>query len=169
MILALGMALCSCTKDKLETIYSKQETQIDAYLTKKAEEAHGIIYRNGSARVIITEGTGEELSSTGFVSFYYAGYVFSSGKQVLFATNHEETAIESQFTVTDPDVSIFEADMEKTELLEGLRNGLTGVKSGEICEILFTGKYGFGNEIFGTVPANSALLYKIWVEGVSND
>ena len=36
-------------------------------------------------------------------------------------------------------------------------------------ELLFSGKYGFGNKPFGTIPANSALLYKIWVESISND
>ena len=59
--------------------------------------------------------------------------------------------------------------MRSNGLLEGLRNGLIGVRSGEECEIAFSGKYGFGNEIFGTIPVNSALLYKIWVIGVSNE
>mgnify|MGYP002512817307 CR=1 FL=1 len=40
---------------------------------------------------------------------------------------------------------------------------------GEECEIIFSGKYGFGNDVFGIIPANSALLYKIWVVGVAND
>jgi FKBP-type peptidyl-prolyl cis-trans isomerase len=43
------------------------------------------------------------------------------------------------------------------------------VKGGEECQILFTGKYGFGNKAFGIIPANSALVYKIWVESISND
>ena len=59
--------------------------------------------------------------------------------------------------------------MTDVHLVEGLRNGLLGVRTGEECEILFSGKYGFGNEIFGTIPVNSALLYKIWVVGVSNE
>ena len=37
----------------------------------------------------------------------------------------------------------------------------TGVKAGEECEILFCGKYGFGNSTFGIIPANSALAFKI--------
>ena len=59
--------------------------------------------------------------------------------------------------------------MRDNGMLEGLRNGLIGVKSGEMCEIAFSGKYGFGDEVFGTIPVNSALLYKIWVVGVSNE
>ena len=54
-------------------------------------------------------------------------------------------------------------------MLDGLKNGLIGVQAGEECEILFTAKYGYGNRTFGIIPANSALLYKIWVIGVSNE
>jgi FKBP-type peptidyl-prolyl cis-trans isomerase len=43
------------------------------------------------------------------------------------------------------------------------------VKAGEECEILFCGKYGFGNSTFGIIPANSALAFKIWVVSVSNE
>ena len=59
--------------------------------------------------------------------------------------------------------------MELEELLEGLRKGLEGVRAGEECEIMFSGKYGYGNKTFGIIPATSALLYKIWVVGVSNE
>ena len=59
--------------------------------------------------------------------------------------------------------------MAETDMLEGLRDGLVGVRAGEECEILFTAKYGYGNKTFGIIPVNSALLYKIWVVGVSND
>ena len=59
--------------------------------------------------------------------------------------------------------------MAKDKLLEGLRNGLIGVRNGEQCKILFSGKYGFGDEEFGIIPTNSALAYEIWVEAVSND
>ena len=59
--------------------------------------------------------------------------------------------------------------MTDATLIEGLRKGLIGVQPGEECEIVFSGKYGFGNEEFGIIPVNSALLYEIWVEAVSND
>ena len=52
--------------------------------------------------------------------------------------------------------------------MEGLRKGLLGVKAGEICYIVFSGKYGFGDEIIGSIPANSALIYQIWVESLTD-
>lgn len=193
------MAAGSCVKEKLETIYSKQDTQIDTYMSKARlvkrdsirlditpdpedptrndttqvkvewEDSLEIVYNKGSVRLVKTEGTGPGLEEGGAVSFYYAGYVFTSSPSTLFATNHQETAAGAGFTLTDDEYSIFEADMSNTGLIEGLRNGLIGVKSGEVCEIAFSGKYGFGDEVFGTIPVNSALLYKIWVVGVSNE
>ena len=100
------------------------------------------------------------------------GYTFK-GNNVsasnLFATNHQQTAESSNFITTDPDYSIVEVNMAETDMLEGLRDGLVGVRAGEECEILFTAKYGYGNKTFGIIPVNSALLYKIWVAGVAND
>lgn len=193
-LIILCTAVTACVKDKLETTYSKQETQIDAYLAKNntaertsivteidpetGEEVEKTIewtdtlrieYNNGSVRLVQTEGTGEELTEHGAVSFYYAGYVFNSSPSGLFATNHQETAEKAGFVLTDADYTIFEADMRNVELLEGVRNGLIGVRSGEECEILFSGKHAYGNDPFGIIPANSALLFKIWVVGVSND
>lgn len=195
----LCLALSACVKEKMETIYSKQETLIDTYLSRACvvtrdsiqiiitpnkdnpeindtikktvqwKDTLNIQYNNGSARLIKTEGEGEPLGENGAVSFYYAGYIFTSSPSTIFATNHQETAQQSKFTTTDPDYEIFEADMRNTELLKGIRNGLIGVKAGEECEIVFSGKYGFGNEVFGIIPANSALLFKIWVVGVSNE
>lgn len=199
LILIVCLTAVGCVKDKLETMYSKQDTQIDAYITKARvvkrdsikleitpnaedptkndttkvkvewEDTLDVAYNKGVARLIKTEGTGPGLEEGGAVSFYYAGYVFTSSPSSLFATNHQETAAGAGFILTDDDYQIFEADMRKTDMIEGLRNGLIGVKSGEECEIVFSGKYGFGDEIFGTIPVNSALLYKIWVVGVSNE
>lgn len=181
----------SCIKEKLETTYKKQETQIDSYLSKNNTakrdstivnedgttrdttwtDTLNIVYNKGAARLVKVKGNGPALSEKGAVSFYYAGYVFKSGVSTsnLFATNHQATAESSNFITTDPDYSLFEVNMEETELLEGLRNGLKGVQAGEECEIVFTAKYGYGNRTFGIIPANSALLYRIWVVGVSND
>ena len=64
---------------------------------------------------------------------------------------------------------MLQLDLAKTRLIEGLRKGLIGVKGGEECEIMFSGQYAFGDNEFGTIPANSALLYYIWVEAVSNE
>ena len=167
---ALILSLTSCVKSKLEVTYNNQESKIDSYIASKGEGYRSL--RNGGAnRLVLKEGEGEELRKDGFVSFYYAGYTFngSFSQSNLFVTNHQQTAEQANWNLTDADYRIHEINLADAKLIQGLKDGLEGVKAGEECEILFSGKYGFDNEDFGIIPANSALLYKIWVVGVAND
>lgn len=166
----LAISTVSCMKNKLETTYNNQENRIDSYISGKGDQ-YRVERNGGSNRLIIKEGEGEELATNGYVSFYYAGYVFngSVSSSNLFVTNHQATAEQSGWNLTDADYGIYEINLGDARLVTGLKDGLLGVKAGEECEIIFSGKYGFGNENFGIIPANSALLYKIWVVGVAND
>lgn len=194
-LVILSMTASSCIKEKLEEGHAKQDKQIDTYFSKNntakrtvtievmdpetgdmttkdtvITDTLRIVHNMGTSRLVRKEGEGPGLTESGAVSFYYAGYLFtSSPARQPFATNRQETATQENFNVTDPDFSVMEVDMRSSELIEGLRNGLIGVRAGEECEIAFSGKYGFGNIVFGTIPANSALFYKIWVVGVSNE
>ena len=177
VIMAAAAVCCisSCKEQSLETTYSSQEDRIDSFIEglMNQDPAPRVVRNGGSNRIVLTEGTGDVLETGGTVSFYYAGYVFTGSEPSagnLFATNREETATESGWTLTSPDYGILTLTLdEDTELLEGLKNGLAGVRGGEICYIVFSGKHGFGNEITGTVPANSALIYQIWVESLTNE
>lgn len=167
---ALALTLTSCMGSKLEETYNNQESRIDSYISGKGEGYRSV--RNGGAnRLILKEGEGEELERSGFVSFYYAGYTFngSFSPSSLFTTNDLATAEQAGWNLTDADYRIYEINLKDAELTQGLKDGLLGVRAGEECEILFSGKYGFGNENFGIIPANSAQLWKIWVVAVSND
>ena len=173
ILLLAGILTSSCIKEKLENTYNNQEDKIDKYIESNLSknENYSIVYNGGSARLITKEGEGEELKANGTVALYYAGYVFKTGldKNSLFATNHATSASESGWTLTDEDDDIMIIDLSEADLIPGLANGLVGVKAGEECQILFSGKYGFGKRALGTVPANSALIYKIWVESISNE
>lgn len=176
------LSAVSCTKARREDTYNKQEEKIDQYITKNMYKTYTedgesktdtlrVVYRGGSSRLVTQEGIGEELAADGTVSFYYAGYTFSGSKSYssMFTTNHQETAEAAKWSLTDADYSLYTLGMKDAELIEGLRHGLTGVKSGEICQILFSGKYAYGKKPLGIVPANSAILFEIWVEAVSNE
>lgn len=167
----IAIVSCSCVKEKLEMTYNKQEDSIDKYISSNLKEDRTVTYNNGSTRLTLVQGEGEELESDGTIAFYYAGYIFkgSVNSANMFATNHEETATAAKWVLTDPEYIPLEVNLKDGELLEGVRSGLLGVKAGEECEILFCGKYGFGNSTFGMIPANSALAFKIWVVSVSND
>ena len=169
-IIMLCLSLSSCIKEKLENTYSNQEAKIDQYVEKNRGE-NRVVYNEGSTRLVTKEGEGEELTSSGSIAFYYAGYTFSGSisPSNLFATNHAATAESASWTLTDEQDDILTINLSEYKLIPGLKAGLVGVKGGEECQILFSGKYGFGDESVGIVPANTALVYKIWVESISNE
>lgn len=176
MLMVLGT---SCVKEQLETTYNKQEEQIDKYITQNMvvkdelgeTDTLRVVRNNGSNRLVLKEGEGEKLTSGGYVSFYYAGYTFAGSFSAsnLFSTNRLATAQESGWTEEMIEEELYEISLQDAELIPGLKNGLVGVRAGEECEIIFSGKYGFGNKSFGMIPAKTALLYRIWVMGVTND
>jgi len=106
------------------------------------------------------------------VSYYYALYRLTASPisaSNLIATNNAEVA-GSSWTLSDESAfDIITAKLDEAGYVEGLRNGLAGVRDGQECYILFSGKYGFGDRIHGTIPANSGLVYHIWVSSISND
>lgn len=166
--------LAACKGQSLQQTYDAQEKKIDAFVTAQVKNDERVEYNGGSVRVVLSEGTGETvLSRSGTISFYYAGYVLN-GTSVsvgnLFATNSKDVADAAGWTLSDETIyAVTTVSLEDKDLLEGLRNGLTGVKEGEECYILFSGKYGYGRKTAGTIPSKSALVYHIWVESISND
>ena len=169
----------SCVKQQLETVYNKQEEQIDQYISRAmitTDESGNPdtlqVFRNdGSNRLVLKEGIGEELAKDGYVSFYYAGYTFtgSFNSSSLFTTNRLESATEAGWSALEYEYTLYEISLKDADLIPGLKNGLEGVRAGEECEILFSAKYGYGNKPLGMISAKTALLYKIWVVGVTND
>lgn len=169
----------SCVKEQLETVYNKQEEQIDKYIDKAMlttdelgnPDTLRVVRNGGSNRLVRKEGVGEELAKDGYVSFYYAGYTFngSVSSSNMFSTNRLESAIEVGWSAEESEYTLYEIGLKDADLIPGLKYGLEGVKAGEECEIVFSAKYGFGNKPLGMIPAKTALLYKIWVVGVTND
>ena len=178
-LLIVSTLFASCLKTQLETTYNKQEDQIDKYIESKMvvqNEEGGTdtlrVVRNGGAnRLVLKEGTGDPLTGDGHVALYYAGYTFSGNVSAsnLFGTNMLSAAEEAGWRAEDVQDELYEVSMSDAEFIEGLRKGLEGVRAGEECEIMFSAKYGFGNKSLGIIPAKTALLYRIWVIGVTND
>ena len=175
VIILLALAL-SCTKQALQNTYDQQESKIEAFVKaiQSNNESAYVVYNGGSTRIAVaTDGsTKDSLDVGGTVSFYYAGYTLS-GTSVsasnMFATNKEDLATSSGWNLSDGNFEIETVKQNDKNLLEGLRNGLLGVKNGGEYYILFSGKYGYGEKVHGTIPAKSALVYHIWVESFSND
>lgn len=173
IITVICLICSSCVKEKLETIYNQQEDQINNYIEAalKKDTTYTSVNIEGANRLTYVHGEGEELDADGSITFYHAGYVFTGSitAKNMFITNNKTSADDAQWELTDDEYAPLTINLKDDELLPGLKHGLTGVKAGEECEILFSGKFGFGNKPFGIIPANSALLYKIWVVSISND
>lgn len=164
ILLLAGVIICfsACTKQDRENILIDQEKNIDTYITGLRGE-YPVIRNSGSNRIVITQGAGEEIVPGDSVVFRYAGYIFSNGKGTLFATNNLDMEEELGFEING------EAERKLVGapgLLEGLNNGFVGAKEGEVCHILFSAKYGYGNTVVYNVPKLSPLFFEIWIDRV---
>ncbi|MBR6002828.1 MAG: FKBP-type peptidyl-prolyl cis-trans isomerase [Bacteroidales bacterium] len=172
--LLLTVLIClvaGCVPQAVQQAYENQENAIAKFVDAHPDWTP--TYNGGSVRLTVKEGTSEEtLEEGGIVSFYYAGYLLS-GTSVsasnLFATNDKTIAEASSWTVSDESIFQIETvELGTDPLLKGLENGLKGVRGGEECYILFSGKYAYGKKIVGTIPSKSALVYHITVESITN-
>ena len=173
LLLLAGMISVSCVKEKLEQTYNKQEENISKYIDSVISKNKDCttVNNGGSNRLTLVQGEGDELKADGSLTFYYAGYTFSGSVNPadMFTTNREASVNDAGWDLTEGEYDALTLNLKDDRLIPGLKKGLEGVKAGEECEIIFTGKYGFGNKAFGMIPANSALLYKIWVVSISNE
>ena len=175
LVMGAAQLFVACSEQATQAIFDKQETQIDNFVqaTLKKEGTYAV-YNKGSVRVVMEKGeeTTDSLRTDGVVSFYYALYKLS-GTSVsasnLISTNSAEVAGSSWSLSDESAFEIETVKLDESGYVEGLRNGLVGVRGGQECYILFSGEYGFGDRILGTIPANSALVYHIWVNSISNE
>ncbi len=165
----------SCSKEEYKNTLAKQETNIESYVNSMLgrDTAYYLVRNKGVDRLVVNAGEGDSLKSDGTVSFYYAGYVMTgssiSGSN-LFATNRKDLAESESWNLSDTTaLDILTLKLDSSGLVDGLRYGLEGVRGGQECYILFSGKYGFGKRPLGTIPANASLAYHIWVESISNE
>ena len=195
-LLIISLALClallsSCTKESIKTLYSSQETKIETLVEAqlKANETYTVTNNEGSTRLTVVAGEGDPLTDEKLVSFYYAGYVLTGSSLptagTLFTTNSADVATAAKWDLTkaeeedpsgeeeeeefDSRYEILTVKLGEADFVEGLYNGMVGVKGGEECWIFFSGKHGFGSSQLGIIPPNSAIAYHIWVHSVQSD
>ncbi len=164
-ILCCVLLFVSCVKEDRNLMLVNQEESIDRYISSLKDVR--VTRNGGSNRVVFTEGKGTDSLQVGDkVNFYYAGYIFYNGKGSLFVTNNPDVAKKQNFPLN--------GDMESAvlgsgTLISGLERGLAGAKAGEICQIVFSAKYGYGNQPVYNVPKMSPLIFDVWVESISKN
>lgn len=176
-VLAAAVWALSCTKQAVQTTYDKQTTNIEKFLESqmKADTNARLTLNDGAYRLILHDtlpAGRDSLRKGGSVSLHYALYTLTStsvSKTNLVATNLESVAKSAGWTLSD--TSRFKLDTLRLDasLLDGLQRGLLGVQAQDEGYILFNGKYGFGKKEHGMIPANSALVYQIWIDTVYNE
>lgn len=168
LILAAG-----CSKNEEDT-YSTQETYIESLVTSltSSNDTATVEYFDGPVRVTVAGDGGTALESGGSVTFLYALHYLSSASisaSNLVATNSADVADQYGWDLTD--TTVFQPatlNLATDDIVTGLRKALPGVEEGDECYIMFSGKYGLGKRQVASVPKNSALVYHLWISGVSN-
>ena len=147
-ILSAILLLTAC-ESEYQTALAEQEGYIADYIEANYSD-YEVVLNEGVNRIIISEGSGSPAEEGDRISIYCAGYTFgSSGPQ-------------EQFTELD-----FSFTLGEDSMIEGLEKGLTGVKRGESCIILFSADYGYGNSAVGIVPEATALIFSVYVSSVT--
>lgn len=161
-IICALMLLLSCAKEDRKLQLVNQEAAIDKYISSLEDVR--VARNGGSNRVVFKEGRGADSLALGdSVKFYYAGYVFSNGKGALFATNDTVVARNKGFELSG---GMEERLLSDKEMVRGLAYGLVGAREGEKCEVVFSAKYGYDNDMVYNVPKMSPLIFEVWIEGI---
>lgn len=155
------LAVC-CDKEDRKNTYANQETQIDSYVSSLSSD-YTVVYNGGVVRVILEEGSADAVRSGDSLYFHYSGYVFSGGKGALFATNDAAVAEAAGF-ITDG--KAFGTKFGHSAMLEGLKKGLDGVREGERCYIIFSARYGYGNQTMQALPKLTPLFFEIKIDKI---
>lgn len=162
-LLVIALAVSSCDKQDRENTYISQEERIDSYINS-LDDSYRVMRQNGANRVVVTEGNSPDSLCVGdSVYFYYSGYQFSGGRGALFATNDTIVAKENGIFASG---DTFKLRYGSDGLINGLHNGMAGVREGETCYIIFSAKYGYGNEIMFNLPKLTPLFFDIQVKKV---
>lgn len=163
----VGTVLPSCSQQDQQNTIISQETAIDKYLSSTYKDSV-VIRRNGSNRVTLKHSTSKDSLEFGdTLHLYYAGFIFNNGPSDIFATNWPSVAEKYGFELTDMDTDVLEVQYTEDTFVQGLNDGLYGMRAGEEAEIVFSAKYGFGNTSVCTVPPLSALLYRVLIININ--
>lgn len=176
----LLLSLPACNKESLQATYNKQETIIENFINAQLKS-------DGNATLTRTEGVyritlhdtldtpvrrADSLLWDGQVTLRYACYILTAASinsSNLVATNVRSVATEAGWSLSDTaQFHPVTLTLDKT-LLEGVRLGLYGVQPEDEGYILFNGKFGYGDKDQGTIPARSALAFRIWIDNISNE
>ncbi|MBO6096241.1 MAG: hypothetical protein J6P56_02875 [Bacteroidales bacterium] len=180
VILAAGLAaalIAACTKQSLQTTYDKQTTYIENFVSAQMKtDTNATLTRNGGAyRLTLHDTLSADRDSLLWgqkVALYYGCFTLTSASvssSNLVSTNIQELAKKAGWSLSDTTIFKLDTITLDKNLLPGLADGLTGVQELDEGYILFTGKYGYGKNERGMIPALSALVYYFAIDEIFNE
>ena len=96
-------------------------------------------------------GDGEEVNSEDFVEYsaYYIGWL------------SDETVFDSSFDDASKPTALNSPLAGTTEMIQGWKDGIKGMKIGGVREISIPSALGYGDQDQGSIPANSPLRFVV--------
>ena len=96
-------------------------------------------------------GDGEEVNSEDFVEYsaYYIGWL------------SDETVFDSSFDDASKPTALNSPLAGTTEMIQGRKDGIQGMKIGGVREISIPSALGYGDQDQGSIPANSPLRFVV--------
>lgn len=161
LCLALLPALLgACSKADLETSLNNQDKAIDQYLKGLGDKADTILYRNGTCRAVMYPGVGDTLAPGDSLFCYYAAYQFNNGPSGLFDTNVDSLARAAGLTPA-LDGAPLKGVAGRGQFIQGLDDGLVGMRVGETAYLVFNAERGYGNRAMGILPKLTPLFFQV--------
>ena len=83
---ALSLLADSCDKKQMDTLYDKQESNIESIVQRLSAGSEDVTVERseGTVRVTVAHGDGAALQENGSVAFYYAGHFINGSSLATF-------------------------------------------------------------------------------------
>ena len=110
---------------------------------------------------IMQEGSGDGAVLGDTVTVLYMGAL---GNGTVFDTNIAEVAKQAGLDKEGREYNPFAFKLGTTEVISGWNIGVTGMKKGEIAQVILPASYAYGAQgVPGIIPPNSPLVFQIQV------
>ncbi|MCK9304126.1 MAG: FKBP-type peptidyl-prolyl cis-trans isomerase [Bacteroidales bacterium] len=157
------LLVTACSKQDREVMIANEIKAIDNYAENQKSSAVDVVVNAGATRIVKREGTGNGAVSGDSLYIKYGGYTFNNGPSSLFDTNLDSLSSKLGIEILERGFDLGKCKLAEGQLIKGLELGLTGVKEGEYCYVVFPSNLGFGKSGTGIVPKMTPLIYEVWV------
>ncbi len=144
----------SCQDEETENLKKKEQELIDDYIAKHSELWEiDTIAEDGLFYIHQKTGIGEIAREDSTIVFHYSGKILQSD----LSLEGDQEFVTSLDTPKEP----MSVTLGAGEIIEGLENGISGMRVGDTRYIIMKSTYGYGDVKFGSVPAYSPLVFYV--------